>query len=107
MIPIANADNKGFLIALVLVLALAVFSGSLRDKYVASGYATHPWGNQPARDANAMGYGTDFGSRGSLSEANVLCGDIYQEDNTKQTACVRSNMRDGPENNPYLQGYYS
>lgn len=37
MIPIAN-DNRGFLIAIVIVLALAVFSGGIRDKYATTGY---------------------------------------------------------------------
>ncbi len=44
---IANTDNKGFLIAVVLVLALAVFSGSLRGKYStgAAQYGTPTYGS--------------------------------------------------------------
>lgn len=37
MVTIAN-DNRGFLIAIVIVLALAIFSGGIRDNY-STGYA--------------------------------------------------------------------
>lgn len=81
MVNIANDTNKGFLLAVVLVLALAIFSGSLRDRYssgyaVASSpvdyYATNP---ESTRISNSYG----FGSNSGMSQAISLCKEKYFE----------------------------
>ncbi len=84
MVNIANDTNKGFLLAVVLVLALAIFSGSLRDRY-SSGYAV--------ASSSGVNYyenapGSDFGSRSPASRTIVEeCNPLIEVDYDRYVKC--------------------
>lgn len=88
MVTIAN-DNRGFLIAIVIVLALAVFSGGIRDNY-STGYAGL------SADPGAAGHESYSSDQSANKMALEDCLDIARR--------TRDYRRSGLCYNTYLEG---